>query len=616
MRRFQGSGLRVAMVVATVAVLFLRLLGAGGVASAQTNSKSGVSGNTYTSPGFGYSLSWDNSWEVKDEAFQADYNMLRLDDSGSIVYVEGYADALDNDACLTKYGLGSVANITGATGIENSDPVETDGVLSTDVTFTFAFTDDSGDEQSVDMAAWVSCQSAEDGSFNVVITQLGAAANWKAETAAREDLLGEFSLTGDGGSGTPTDEPTETPEDTGSTTVDSGAMGQMTKIQGDGDVPDNVDEILSLFQGSLADTDSFWAREFPILTGGLNYVPPAAYVPFTGTIDTGCGPATSFAVDGTPGSGPFYCPPDNTVYLDINFTNYQFDAVGNVPFIISAAIAHEIGHHVQTLLGMQKCLSTPCLDPTILTSQEIEYMADCYAGAWTQDAELRNRLGSVDVDATVVQYIFILSGDNEDADADSHGRGAVRTWWFLNGYVDGAAKCYEASNVTKDWAQTGPPNPDPSTLGNAEPTAVAGETPDAEPTATVEANVDLSQLGDAIDSSEGTLTFTKTDTTGEIEGSTADGVYLVVYLQVERPDNASGAIGYDAWTVTDSDGTTYELDSKATDLLLKTAYDDGADEDLAGGETYKVAMVFDVPADASGLTLENADEGIQVQLDL
>ncbi|HRA46873.1 MAG TPA: neutral zinc metallopeptidase, partial [Thermomicrobiales bacterium] len=419
---------------------------------------------------------------------------------------------------------------------------------------------------------------------------------------------------GEGGSN-PVDEPTETPDDTGPTSTNTGAMGEMVDVQGDGDLPANADDILALFKGSLADIDLFWAREFPILTGGLTYVPPAAYIPFTGTIDTGCGPATSFAVDGTPGSGPFYCPLDNNVYLDINFTNYQFDAVGNVPFIISAAIAHEIGHHVQSLLGMQKCLATPCLDPTILTSQEIEYMADCYAGAWTQDAELRNRLGSVDVDATVVQYIFILSGDTEDADADSHGRGAVRTWWFLNGYVDGAAKCYEASNVTKDWAQSGPPNPDPSTQNEDQPTPTSGETPDEKPTATAVANADLSQLGDAIDSAEGTLTFTKTDTTSEIEGSAADGIYLVVYLQVERPDDVSGAFGYDAWTVTDSDGNTYELDGRATNLLLQTAYDDGADEDLAGGETYRIAMVFDVPTDASGLILENADAGIQVQLD-
>ncbi|HQY30963.1 MAG TPA: DUF4352 domain-containing protein, partial [Thermomicrobiales bacterium] len=133
--------------------------------------------------------------------------------------------------------------------------------------------------------------------------------------------------------------------------------------------------------------------------------------------------------------------------------------------------------------------------------------------------------------------------------------------------------------------------------------------------ATAVANTDLSQLGDAIDSAEGTLTFTKTDTTSEIEGSAADGIYLVVYLQVERPDDVSGAFGYDAWTVTDSDGNTYELDGRATNLLLQTAYDDGADEDLAGGETYRIAMVFDVPTDASGLILENADAGIQVQLD-
>ncbi|HRA46874.1 MAG TPA: hypothetical protein PK819_02260, partial [Thermomicrobiales bacterium] len=98
MGRFQGTGLRIALVVATVAVLFLRMVAGGGVVAAQSSGKSGVSGNSYVSPSFGYGLSWDNSWEVKDEAYQdADYNMLRLDDAGSIVYVEGYANAIDNE---------------------------------------------------------------------------------------------------------------------------------------------------------------------------------------------------------------------------------------------------------------------------------------------------------------------------------------------------------------------------------------------------------------------------------------------------------------------------------------------------------------------------------------
>jgi hypothetical protein len=244
-------------------------------------------------------------------------------------------------------------------------------------------------------------------------------------------------------------------------------------------------------------------------------------------------------------------------------------------------------------------------------------MADCYGGAWSQDAELRGRLGANDVDANIVQYALLLGGGEESADPGGHGRGAERIWWFLNGYLDGAAKCYETSSVTKDWAQTGPPNPLSSTQQGTEPTPdntqPTEETTD-EATSTPNTNGgEVSAIGDAIDSSEGTLTFTKTDTDTSIGNTDADGQFLIVFFEVDRGDT-SGPFNYDAWTLTDSDGNAYDVDSRATDLLLSSAYDDGIDEVLDAGDGYNVAMVFDVPTDASGFTLVNDDEGIQVQL--
>jgi predicted metalloprotease len=412
----------------------------------------------------------------------------------------------------------------------------------------------------------------------------------------------------------------ETPEPTEAPTVGASAGGYadlLQDIEGDGDAPSNSDDLLALFQTSIVDINGYWEREFPILTGGLHYAAPKAYIPFIGTIDTPCGPADSFDEASGTGSGPFYCPDDQIVYIDMGFANYQFDAVANIPFLIPAVLAHETGHHVQTLLGMQDCTETPCLDPNQLTSQEIEYMADCYGGAWSQDAELRGRLGANDVDANIVQYALLLGGGEESADPGGHGRGAERIWWFLNGYLDGAAKCYETSSVTKDWAQTGPPNPLSSTQQGTEPTPdntqPTEETTD-EATSTPNTNGgEVSAIGDAIDSSEGTLTFTKTDTDTSIGNTDADGQFLIVFFEVDRGDT-SGPFNYDAWTLTDSDGNAYDVDSRATDLLLSSAYDDGIDEVLDAGDGYNVAMVFDVPTDASGFTLVNDDEGIQVQL--
>jgi uncharacterized protein len=605
---------RMGAVLATAFSLLFNAFGgaSSALAQADTSSESGVSGSSYTSPSFGYSLNWDGSWTVKDEKVEADYNMLRLDDDSSILYIEGYSPAIDTTECVTKYGVDYVSNIDGVTNLTSSDPAENAGVVSSDITFTFTFQDDSGADQTLDMSAYVSCQADDSADINIVVTHLGATAEWDAETEARAELLGTLSTEGAGAESTPSDDGnadvTVTPV---TSTGASDYTGLLQNVAGDGDLPDNSDDLLALFASSINDINNYWAREFPILTGGLHYVPPAAYVPFVGALDTPCGPANSFDEATGSGSGPFYCPSDQTVYIDMGFANYQFDAVANVPFLIPAVLAHETGHHVQTLLGMQDCVATPCLDPNQLTSQEIEYMADCYGGAWSQDAENRGRLGENDVDANIVQYAVILGGGSESADPGGHGRGAERIWWFLNGYLDGAAKCYETSSVTKDWAQTGPPNPLAVTQDEPNPTPAAGN-----PTATAVAqNSDLSQLGDVIESSEGALTITKTDTDTSIDNSTADGIFLIVFLEVDRGADMTGPFNYANWSLTDESGTAYDLDQRATDVLLKSAYTDGMDEVLTGGEGYKIAMVFDVPQDASGFTLVNADENIQVQLD-
>ena len=86
---------RMGAVFALLLSLMLGVVGRPAAVGAQTtiNSDSGVSGSTYTSPSFGYSLEWDRSWDVSDEKIEDEYNMLRLDDAASILYIEGYAPA-------------------------------------------------------------------------------------------------------------------------------------------------------------------------------------------------------------------------------------------------------------------------------------------------------------------------------------------------------------------------------------------------------------------------------------------------------------------------------------------------------------------------------------------
>jgi predicted metalloprotease len=607
---------RMGAVFALLLSLVLGVVGRPAAVGAQTSSTSdsGVSGSTYTSPSFGYSLEWDRSWDVSDEKVEDDYNMLRLDDAASIMYIEGYAPALAADECLAQYGTDYIENSDGVSDFAAEKPQESaDGALSVEVSFVLTFTDDkTGKESSSDFNGFVSCQEINDGDANLVITHLALADSWDDESAAREDVLSTLTFEGETpDTGTPTEE--ETP-DTGTTEPNNNdGTGQMTDIQGDGELPDNADELLSLFQTSVSDINDYWAREYPLISGGQTYAPPKAFVPWTGNIDTACGTADSFNPNTGTGMGPFYCPPDQTIYLDMDFANFQFDSVGEVPFLIPVVLAHEVGHHVQDELGMQVCYQTPCLDPNVLTSQEIEYMADCYAGSWSRDAELRGRLGSSDIDANIVQYAVLLGGGKEGADPGGHGEGPKRVWWFLNGYVEGAAKCFETSKVTAGWAQSGPPN------ANSNASADETPTPEDEPTTEPDngnSSSATSQMGDELDTSEGTITVKETQVQNKIERRTADGTYLIVFMDVIRPEGGDPApFNYDAWTATDSDGNVYELDGRATDVLLSTAYDNGSDEELDPGTGYTIAVVFDVPEDASGFTLVNEDEGVSVELD-
>ncbi|MCW2758336.1 MAG: putative protein of unknown function, zinc metallopeptidase, partial [Nocardioidaceae bacterium] len=125
---------------------------------------------------------------------------------------------------------------------------------------------------------------------------------------------------------------------------------------------------------------SFWSTEFPKETG-KQYV-PIRTVPFTGQVATnGCGTASSDV-------GPFYCPNDMRVYLDLSFFHDmlqgQLGAKGG-PFAEAYVVAHEYGHHIQNLLGiMGKVRTTQGQNSD---SVKLELMADCLAGAWAKHAQ-------------------------------------------------------------------------------------------------------------------------------------------------------------------------------------------------------------------------------------
>lgn len=182
-------------------------------------------------------------------------------------------------------------------------------------------------------------------------------------------------------------------------------------------------------------------------TGQLDNYQEARTNFFSGGVRTGCGSASSAV-------GPFYCPADSEVYIDLNFfteLQQRFGATGG-PFVEGYVLAHEYGHHVQHLLGISDRVqpgSGPASD-----SVRLELQADCYAGAWANHATTTPTesgepliVGVTDEDvraaldaAARIGDDFIqreLGGGQVDTTQFSHGSSAQRQKWYTTGYRTG-----------------------------------------------------------------------------------------------------------------------------------------------------------------------------------
>lgn len=188
----------------------------------------------------------------------------------------------------------------------------------------------------------------------------------------------------------------------------------------------------------LDDVQQTWARVLPKY--GANYH-DAKLVLFRGATDTGCGTGQS-------AMGPFYCPVDEKVYIDLDFYNElqtKFGAKGD--FAQAYVIAHELGHHVQHLLGTDaQVRRAEQGDPASANqmSVRLELQADCYAGVWGKSTEERKILDPGDIDeglnaAASVGDDRILSraGRSVNTDSFTHGSSVQRASWFRKGYESG-----------------------------------------------------------------------------------------------------------------------------------------------------------------------------------
>jgi predicted metalloprotease len=189
----------------------------------------------------------------------------------------------------------------------------------------------------------------------------------------------------------------------------------------------------------LNDTQATWAKILPA-SNGVPYR-HAKLVLFRNSIPSACGRAQS-------ATGPFYCPEDEKVYIDLAFYDElkrRFGAPGE--FAEAYVLAHEIGHHVQKLLGIEgKAHAAEERNPQSAKaiSVRLELQADCFAGVWAHSTDQRHLLEAGDVDEALKAAAAVgddrlqrMSTGHVNPDSFTHGSSAQRMQWFQQGLNGG-----------------------------------------------------------------------------------------------------------------------------------------------------------------------------------
>ena len=207
-------------------------------------------------------------------------------------------------------------------------------------------------------------------------------------------------------------------------------------------VNDSLDNTMAKFVAVvLADNEDVWNKIFT--ENGLQYQEPKLVL-FRGATESGCGNASSSI-------GPFYCPADKRVYIDLSFMDElktRFGAKGG-DFALAYVIGHEVGHHVQNLLGTsaktEELQAQSNQTKANKLSVALELQADFYAGVWTyHNQQMKNILEQGDIE----EALSAASAVGDDAiqqktqgtivpDAFTHGSSTERMYWFKRGYQTG-----------------------------------------------------------------------------------------------------------------------------------------------------------------------------------
>jgi predicted metalloprotease len=221
--------------------------------------------------------------------------------------------------------------------------------------------------------------------------------------------------------------------------LDSGAAGGGQAVSQPDTARDEAEKpTVEFVTFVLNDAQSTWSKILP--EQGVQYR-HAKLVLFRNAIDSACGLARS-------ATGPFYCPEDEKVYIDLGFYDelkQRFGAPGE--FAEAYVLAHEIGHHVQKLLGTEQKVRRAEEENPAAENQysvRLELQADCYAGIWAHSTQQRNLLESGDVESALGAAAAVgddrlqkMSTGQVNPDSFTHGSSAERTQWFQRGFKDG-----------------------------------------------------------------------------------------------------------------------------------------------------------------------------------
>jgi predicted metalloprotease len=199
------------------------------------------------------------------------------------------------------------------------------------------------------------------------------------------------------------------------------------------------DEARQFLGAVLGMTEDVWTEIFQ--ANGVTYQPPSMVL-FTDAVQSACGYTSS-------ATGPFYCPPDQTLYLDTGFFDQLASMGGPGDFAQAYVVGHEVGHHIQTLVGTSNWVRGLQAAAGQGESNELqvlmELQADCYAGVWANHANRRERvLEPGDVDEGLAAAAAIgddrlqrQAGRSVSPESFTHGSSAQRQQWLDTGLRTG-----------------------------------------------------------------------------------------------------------------------------------------------------------------------------------